>query len=528
MSLDLSPTAAKTLLVLRDVPGAERVLTPEAIAFLGALHAAFGPQIQAVLRARFARQHGYDSGRLPGYLEETTDIRRGPWSAAPVPAPLADRRVELIGPVTRPEMIAAMSSGARSFVADFDDATAPRFDTMIAGQANLIDLCSGALAEGAPALPDAPVLFVRPRRLHLHEGNIMIDGGPIAAALFDFGLHMFHNARALADAGRGPFLCLAGIENHREARLWNSILGWAQERLELAPGAIRVTVEIDALRAAFEMDEIVWELREVITALIAAPGTYVLSYIRTLRNHAAHVLPDRAELRLDHGFLAHYGARLVKVCHRRGIHALGGVASQLAGPAATLEVLRADKLREVEMGHDGSRVSDPALVAPVRAVFDAHMPEANQIKRPRQYYRIEEQKLLEPHRGAITETGLRDSIATALECLARWLSGRGSAPAGDAPPDMSTAEICRAQLWQWVRHGATVQLDQGGTRTMTAEWFSALLQAEVGTILDRIGGGAFHRGHYASAVRLLSEAVTAEMLPDFIAVPAGDVLNALE
>ena len=312
-------------LVLRDVAGVGRVLTPEALEFLIALNAEFATPLRALLAARASRQHGYDTGNLPEYLTETQDIRRGDWQASGVPEALQDRRVEITGPVDRKMMINALNSGAKVFMADFEDASAPRFDVMVAGQINLMDYRDGALAFDDPKngksyrmAEQTATLIVRPRGLHLEEANVLIDGQPMPAALFDFGLSFFHNAHELHNSGRGPFYYLPKLENHREARLWNAIFVWAQDRIGLPQGTIKATVLIETLRAAFEMDEIIWELRDHIVGLNCGRWDYIFSYIKTLRAHPEYSLPDRAQVTMDKAFLATYAARLVKVCHRRG------------------------------------------------------------------------------------------------------------------------------------------------------------------------------------------------------------------
>ncbi|MGI3163901.1 malate synthase A [Pseudooceanicola sp. 200-1SW] len=541
MSLDHISSAEAAPLVLRDAPGADRVLTPEALAFLHALNAAFAPQIRALLGARRIRQAAYDAGQLPESLTETREIRAGDWEAAPVPAPLQDRRVEITGPVDRKMMINALNSGARVFMADFEDASAPRFDTMIAGQVNMIDYRDGTLTHEDPRSgksyhlnADTAVLIVRPRGLHLEEANVLIGGAAMPAALFDFGLHAFHNAVALAESGRGPFYYLPKLENHREARLWNEIFLFTQEHLGLAPGTIKATVLIETLRAAFEMDEIIWELRDHIAGLNCGRWDYIFSYIKTLRAHPGHVLPDRAEVTMDRAFLAAYAARLVQTCHRRGIHAMGGMAAQIpikgdeAANAAAFAKVRADKQREVDMGHDGTWVAHPDLVPVAMEVFDATMPGDNQIKIPRQHPRVANDDLLVPHSGQVTEAGMRENLSVALDYLSQWLCGRGAVPINNLMEDAATAEISRMQLWQWIRHGVAVTLDAGGTRTATAAWFGEMLQQEIRATLDRLGATGFHRGHYASAARILQEAVTAEEPPAFITGPAYDVLNAFD
>lgn len=539
-SMSSSPTYHPPA-VLRDVPGCDRVLTPEAMAFVTELQTRFGPSLRALRGARVQRQIGYDNGLLPEFLVETADIRAGTWKAAPVPNALRDRRVEITGPVDRKMMINALNSGARVFMADFEDASAPRFDIMIAGQVNMLDYRDGKLAYDDPASgrpyrlnEDTALMMVRPRGLHMDEANVMLGGHPVAAAFFDFGLHFFHNAKALAETGRGPFYYLPKLENHREARLWNDIFVFAQETLGLPKGTIKATVLIETLRAAFEMDEIIYELRDHIVGLNCGRWDYIFSYIKSLRAHPEYMLPDRAEVSMDKGFLAAYSALLVKTCHRRGIHAMGGMAAQIPvkgdeeANRAAFDKVRADKLREVQAGHDGTWVAHPDLVPVAMKVFDAHMPRANQILDPRQYPRIEPQMLLKPHQGAITEGGLSGNISVAIEYLAHWLSGRGAVPIANLMEDAATAEISRSQVWQWLRHGAEVQLDAGGTGRLDADWLADLIQSEIETLLTRLGATGFHRGHYASAIRIFQEAVTAETPPDFITLPANAVLSALD
>lgn len=540
MPLD-RPANSLPPLVLRSVPEVERVLTAEALAFVAELHARFSLRLHALMAGRGRRQERIDRGELPDYLPETADIRQGIWQAAPVPQALCDRRVEITGPVARKTMIDALNSGAQVFMADFEDATSPSFANIIAGHANMLDYRDGTLEHDDPATgesyrvaADPALLIVRPRGLHMHEGNVLIGGQPVSAALFDFGLTVFHCGRALAATGRGPFYYLPKLESHNEARFWNDVFLFAQDSVGLAKGTIKATVLIETLPAAFEMDEIVWQLRDHIAGLNCGRWDYIFSYIKTLRNHGAYVLPDRAEVTMDRAFLAVYAARLVKVCHRRGIHAIGGMSAAIpvdddpAANAAAFARVRADKLREVGMGHDGTWIAHPDLVAVAREVFDAEMPGVNQIRRQRQEWRIEPAMLLKPHQGRITELGLRTNVSVAIEYLAQWLQGRGAVPLDNLMEDAATAEICRAQLWQWRRHGAAVELAEGGERRLTAEWLGELVQAEIVSILDRVGPTGFHRGHYASASRIVQEAATAEVLPDFITTPAYDVLNALD
>ncbi len=540
MPLD-RPAASLPPVILRSVADVERVLTPDALAFLAELQGKFGLRLNALMVARARRQDRIDRGELPDYLPETKDIRQGIWEAAPVPPALRDRRVEITGPVERKMMINALNSGAKVFMADFEDATAPSFANIIAGHANMIDYRDGVLEYDGPKTGKSyrvdakpALLMARPRGLHLQEANVLIAAQPMSAALFDFGLTLFHCGRALAATGRGPFYYLPKLESHDEARFWNDVFLFAQDRTGLEPGTIKATVLIETLPAAFQMDEIVWQLKDHIAGLNCGRWDYIFSYIKTLRNHGAYVLPDRAQVTMDRAFLATYAARLVKVCHRRGIHAMGGMSAAIpvkdnpAANEAAFARVRADKEREVGMGHDGTWVAHPDLVAVAREVFDAEMPLANQIRKQRQEWRIEPAMLLKPHEGRITEEGVKTNVSVAIEYLANWLSGRGAVPIHNLMEDAATAEISRAQLWQWRRHGATVELADGDTTRLTSEWLGELIQQEIVAILGRLGPGGFHRGHYASAARIVHEAVTAEVLPDFITAPAYDVLNALD
>ena len=541
MPLDLNRLNASQPLVLREVAGGERVLTPDALAFVAAMDAAFSAQRQALLNARAYRQKGYDVGQLPELLSETKDIRQGVWTAESAPAALQDRRVEITGPVDRKMMLNALNSGAKTFMADFEDSSAPRFDTMVAGQVNMQDYRDNCLSFDDPktgkhdVLDDkTAVLIMRPRGLHLDEANVLVSGRAAPAALFDFALHMFHNGQALHETGRGPFFYLPKLENHREARLWAHILAWTEEQLGLPKGAIKVTVLIETVRAAFEMDEIIWELRHNITGLTCDRWDYTFSYLKTMRAYPFAILPDRSTVTMDRGFLAHCAARLVKICHRRGIHAIGCSAAQLSvegDPAkveAALGIVRAEKQHEFDLGHDGTCVAHPALVPVAMEVFDRQMPRDNQIKAQRQYYAIEETKLLEPHKGTITEASLVDNLQVALEYLSNWICGHGAVQINGLVVDTATVEICRMQLWHWLHHSADVVCADGTTRCFDADWLSELLQTEVTRILSNVGPTGFHRGHYASALRILSEVINAETPPEFITFSAYEVLNALD
>lgn len=527
MALD-RPIAVMVPVVLRAVPAVAQVLTPEALGFLAALQARFGNRLHALMVGRTRRQAQYDGGRLPDYRAETLDIRRGIWEVAAGPDALQDRRVEISGPVDSGTMMRALTSGANVFVADFEDATSPTFANIIGGQANLIDHRDGVLEhQGVRVAPTAAVVMVRPRGLHLAEANVLIGGQPVSAALFDFGVNVFHCGRAIAALGQGPFYYLPKLEVLEEARFWNEVFSFAEDSIGLTAGTIKATVLIETLTAAFEMDEIVWELRDHIAGLNCGRWDYVFSYIKTLRAHADRVLPDRDQLSMEGGFLATYAARVVKVAHRRGIHAIGGMATQMPlagdGEADLIREVREGKLREVRIGNDGTWVASPAMVPVARAIFDGEMAGVNQIRVPRQYYRIEPEMLLRPHKGTVTEAGLRSNITVSIEYLAQWLCGRGAVPIGHMIEDASTLEICRAQVWQWLRHGVVVE-----GRRLDAAWLGELVQDEIVAVLERLGPNGFHRGHYAAAARIFHEAVLAADLPDFVTRLAYPLLNALD
>ncbi|WP_439815419.1 malate synthase A [Zavarzinia sp. CC-PAN008] len=536
----LSAPATKAI-VLREGADVDAVLTAEALAFITELQDTFGARLHGLLLDRARRQATYDAGAKPDFLDATATVRNSDWTAAPVPDALQDRRVEITGPVDRKMIINALNSGARVFMADFEDASAPTFGNMIQGQINLRDQAHGRLDWTDPKTGKAyrvgeqqALLIVRPRGLHMIERHVLVGGAPIAASFFDFGLHVFHNGRTLAASGKGPFYYLPKIEHHEEAKLWNDIFVHAQDRLGIPQGTIKATVLIETLPAAFQMDEIIWALREHIAGLNCGRWDYIFSYIKTLRAHRDHMLPDREQVTMDRAFLSAYSQRLVQVCHRRGIHAMGGMAAQIPikndheANAAAFAKVRADKLREVTAGHDGTWVAHPDLVPVAMEVFDAEMPLAHQIRKPRQSPRVSREAMLAPHAGAVTERGLRTNISVAIEYIAAWLCGRGAVPIRNLMEDAATAEIARAQVWQWIHHKAEVQLEDGGTRVMDRAWFRSLLQEEILGIIDRIGVAGFHRGHYASAARIFEETAGAKDLPEFLTGPAYDLLCALD
>jgi malate synthase len=515
-----------------------RVLTAEALMFLADLERRFGPTRKTLLENRKLAQLRYDDGELPDFAPETAHVRGGTWEIAPTPAVLQDRSVEITGPVDRKMMINALNSGAKMFMADFEDASSPTFANMLAGQANMQDYTQGTLSYTDEAKGKAYTLndeiatmLVRPRGWHLCEANITVDDMPMSASLFDFGLHIFHNGKQLAQQGRGPFYYLPKIESYQEARLWNDVFNFSQAALGIPHGTIKATVLIETLPAAFQMDEILHELQHHITGLNCGRWDYIFSYIKTLKNHKQFVLPDRAQVGMDRAFLKAYSLLLIETCHRRRAHAMGGMAAQIpvknddAANQAAFDKVRADKKREADQGHDGTWVAHPDLVAVAMEVFKTSMPMGNQILVPRQHPRITSQALLKPHTGTVTETGLRTNISVGIQYIAAWLCGRGAVPIHNLMEDAATAEISRAQIWQWIRHGVPAEMADGSTETITSALYRRLLNEEVDTLNAELGANAFDAGRFPEAVRLFTETATSADLPDFLTLPAYDILE---
>jgi malate synthase len=446
-----------------------QILTREATAFLHKLTAAFESRRQELLARRRAVQQEIDGGRMPDFLPETASVRDADWKVAPIPKDLLDRRVEITGPVDRKMIINALNSGASVFMADFEDSNSPTWRNTIEGQVNLRDAVQGAISYLSPAgkeyrLGAKPAtLVVRPRGWHLDEKHFLVNDKPISASLFDFGLFFFHNVRALLDKGTGPYFYLPKLESHLEARLWNDVFCFAQDELGIARGSIRATVLIETILAAFEMDEILYQLREHSSGLNCGRWDYIFSFIKKFRTRPDFVLPNRAQVTMERHFLASYVELLIQTCHRRGIHAMGGMAAQIpirndsAENEQALEKVHQDKLREVRAGHDGTWVAHPGLVPVAKEVFDQYMPQANQISIARRHCTITAQDLLTVPAGEITEQGLRWNIDVGLQYVHSWLQGQGCVPIYNLMEDAATAEICRAQVWQWVRHGAKLQ-----------------------------------------------------------------------
>jgi len=503
----------------------QAILTQGALEFVADLHRAFEPTRRALLGARRDRQQEIASGRMPDFLASTREVREADWKVASIPRDLLDRRVEITGPVDRKMIINAFNSGASVYMADFEDSHTPTWRNNLDGQINLKDAVAGTIDFVSPEGkrytlgPRPATLMVRPRGWHLIEKHMRVDGEPVSGSLFDFGLFFFHNAAALVAKGSGPYFYLPKMESHREARLWNDVFLRAQDRVGMARGTIRATVLIETILAGFEMEEILYELREHSAGLNCGRWDYIFSFIKKFRERADFLLPDRAQVTMDRAFLDAYVRLLIRTCHRRGAHALGGMAAQIpikndpAANEAAMARVREDKLREVMAGHDGTWVAHPGLVGLAREIFDAHMPGPHQIARLREDVRVTAADLLSVPTGAITEQGLRANIAIGLQYLEAWLRGTGCVPIRHLMEDAATAEISRSQVWQWLRHGAKLSSGAAVTRPMVRQ----LIDEETA----RMPSG----GRTELASRIFGELMTAEEFPEFLTLVAYDHID---
>ncbi len=500
------------------------ILSPDAMNFIGEMAHAFNGRRLELLSRRRDRQREFDNGAKPDFLPETAAIREGSWRVAPIPADLTDRRVEITGPVERKMIINALNSGANVFMADFEDSNSPTWSNVVEGQINLREAVRREIRYRSPEGKsyelgsNIATLVVRPRGWHLEEKHVKLDGEPLSASIFDFGLYFFHNARELMDRGTGPYFYLPKMESHLEARLWNDIFNFAQDYIGIPRGTIRATVLIETIVAAFEMDEILYELRDHSSGLNCGRWDYIFSYIKKFRRDRACVLPNRSEVTMERRFLKSYVDLLIKTCHRRGIHAMGGMAAQIpikSDPEANekaFEKVRADKLREVRAGHDGTWVAHPGLVALAKEVFDKHMPTPNQIERKREDVQVTAADLLEAPDGHITEEGLRWNLDVGIQYLESWLRGQGCVPIYNLMEDAATAEICRAQVWQWAESHS--KLDDG--RPVTYNLVQEMLADQVGRMWQKLGPERFNQSRYRLAADLLESLVTGVDFPEFL------------
>ena len=514
----------------------EKILTPDALLFLADLERRFGPQRRILLDNRELQQERYDDGELPTQPKETAHVRNSLWEVAPSPKTLQDRRVEITGPVDRKMMINALNSGARMFMADFEDASSPTFFNMLNGQVNMYDYAREELKlktekKSYELNPTTATMLVRPRGWHLEETNITVDGHPMSASLVDFGLHIFHNGSLLAENEKGPFYYLPKIESYQEARLWNDVFNFSQAILDIPNGTIKSTVLIETLPAAFQMEEILYVLRNHITGLNCGRWDYIFSYIKTLRNHKEYLLPDRDQVGMDRDFLSAYASRLIQVCHKRRAHAMGGMAAQIPvkndddANKAAFDKVKKDKEREAKLGHDGTWVAHPDLVSVAMNVFDKEMPSKHQILKKRQSPRITDKAMLSPHKGSVTEKGVRTNIEVGIKYIAAWLSGKGAVPIHNLMEDAATAEISRSQIWQWLTHRATVKMEGGYSETLTRRLYDRLYNEEIMKITEELGVESYNNGRFPEAAELFTKSATAQVLPNFLTIPAYQILE---
>src|SRR2546430_3409636 len=510
------------------------ILTDDALSFVGNLHRQFKSTREQLLARRAKRQLDFDSGKMPDFLPETRKVRESDWKVAPTPPDLQKRWVEITGPVERKMMINAFSSGANVFMADFEDSLSPTWENIVLGQANLRDAVDRTISFTSPegkeyALNEkTATLLVRPRGWHLAEKHVLIDGREIPGGLFDFGLYFFHNVKTLLEKGTGPYFYLPKLESHLEARLWNDVFVLAQNELGIPQGTIKATVLIETILASFEMDEILYELREHSSGLNCGRWDYIFSAIKKFRNIPDFLYPDRAQVTMTTHFMRSYSLLTIKTCHRRNAHAIGGMAAQIpikSDPKANEEAMskvRADKHREANDGHDGTWVAHPGLVAVAMEEFNKVMPGPNQIDKKREDVHVTAEDLLKVPDGTITEAGMRTNISVGLQYLASWLGGLGCVPINNLMEDAATVEISRSQIWQWIHHPRGILSDG---RKVTVELFHQLLADELNKIKGVVGEQEYATHKFDTAAQLLDDIITKEQFVEFLTLPAYKYLN---
>ncbi|WP_082818785.1 malate synthase A [Bhargavaea cecembensis] len=511
-------------------PSSDTILTEDALRFIGELHQRFNNRRLELLEKRKERQTRFDAGEQPDFLPETEQIREGDWEVAPIPEDLKDRRVEITGPVERKMVINALNSGARTFMACFEDATSPTWENMIEGQKNMHDAVRRTISYTRPSdgkeyklNEDTAVLIVRPRGWHLEERHVTVGGEPVSGSLFDFGLFFYHNAKEQIERGTGPYFYLPKVESHLEARLWNDVFTYAQERLGIPHGTIRATVLIETILAAFEMDEILYELRDHAAGLNCGRWDYIFSFLKRFRNQDGVLLPDRGQVTMTAPFMRAYTQLCIKTCHKRGAMAIGGMAAQIPvkgdeeANADAFSKVAEDKRREATDGHDGTWVAHPGLVPVAMKEFDAVIGDGqNQVDRKREDVRVTGQDLLKVPEGTITEGGIRTNINVGIRYIAAWLCGSGAVPINNLMEDAATAEISRSQIWQWIRH-PEARLDDG--REITESLFQQLLQEELWKIRKSAGSERFTEGRFQEAADLFKELTEDDDFEEFLTVP---------
>jgi malate synthase len=519
-------------------PEYAEILTPEALAFLAKLHRQFNKRRIELLQRRAQRQKELDAGKLPDFLPETKDIRNGDWKVAPVPQDLQDRRVEITGPTDRKMVINALNSGASMYMADFEDSNTPTWDNQVQGQINMRDAIRKTISFSSPEgkqykLADKiATLLVRPRGWHLEEKHVTVDGAPMSGSLFDFGLYFFHNAKTRVQQKSGIYLYLPKMESHLEARLWNDAFVLAQKELGVPQGSVKATVLVETILASFEMDEILYELREHSAGLNCGRWDYIFSCIKKFRNQKDFILADRNLVTMTSPFMRAYSLLLIKTCHKRGAFAMGGMAAQIpikndaAANDAAIAKVRADKEREANDGHDGTWVAHPGLVPIARESFDKVMKTANQIAKQRDDVAVTAKDLLDfQPQGPITENGLRTNINIGIQYMGAWLAGTGCVPIFNLMEDAATAEISCAQIWHWIRSPKGV-LDDG--RKVDKALFQALVPQELARVRELLGDKGYAAGRYEEGAKMFSELTLSEDFVEFLTLPAYDYVVAHE
>ncbi len=522
----------------RMTPEYRNVLTTDAIAFLASLHRQFNARRLELLQRRVSRQAELDGGKLPDFLPETRHVRESDWKVAPVPADLQDRRTEITGPTDRKMVINALNSGANMYMADFEDSNTPTWDNQVQGQINMRDAVRRAIDFTSPEgkqykLNDKiATLLVRPRGWHLEEKHMLVDGRPISGSLFDFGLYFFHNAKERLKRGSGTYFYLPKMESHLEARLWNDVFVYAQNALGVPRGTVKATVLIETILATFEMDEILYELREHSAGLNCGRWDYIFSCIKKLKSKPDFILADRGLVTMTSPFMRAYSLQLIKTCHRRGAFAMGGMAAQIpikndsAANEQALAKVRADKEREANDGHDGTWVAHPGLVGIAKEAFDKAMKTPNQIDRQREDVAVTATDLLDfQPKGPITEAGLRQNINIGIQYIGAWLAGTGCVPIFNLMEDAATAEISRAQIWHWIRSPLGV-LDDG--RKVTKDLFRELVPQELKRVREILGEQQYAAGKYDEGARMFEELTLRDEFVEFLTLPAYDYIVAHE
>lgn len=512
----------------------KEILTDDALQFVAALQEKFNSRRKELLTNREKRQADIDAGKMPTFLAETKEIREGDWKCAPQPADLLDRRVEITGPVDRKMVINALNSGAKMFMADFEDSNSPNWSNNIEGQINLRDANKRTITFQNPKNgknyqlnDEVATLLVRPRGWHLEEKHVTYKGENMSGSLFDFGLYFFHNVHTLLKNGSGPYFYLPKLESHLEARLWNDVFLFAQEYLNIPQGTIKATVLVETILASFELNEILYELREHSAGLNCGRWDYIFSYIKRFRNVEGFILPDRGQVGMGVHFMKSYSELVIQTCHKRGVHAMGGMAAQIPikndekANKMAIEKVRLDKLREAKAGHDGTWVAHPGLVKVAMDIFNEYMPQANQLDNLREDLNITEEDLIKVPKGTITEDGLRLNINVGILYIESWLRGVGAAAIYNLMEDAATAEISRTQVWQWIKYAA--KLDDG--RTISYDLYKSLLPEELDKIKAYVGEEAYEKGKFEQAIELFDMLIKNDEFVEFLTLPAYNLID---